>query len=119
MFICMYWISRRFNLWSLDKAGKTSKQVTKDPKKHKRLKKSQKLHIKKLKEEILRDNQIFTSSPTGKSTLSSSSSTGNSTPSAFQDLIHIYGVSVVAVLAIGACVFFLYNQTSSQTLNNK
>ena len=31
----------------------------------------------------------------------------------------IYGVAVVAVLAIGVCVFFVYNETFSQTSNNK
>ena len=33
--------------------------------------------------------------------------------------LHIYDVDVVAVLTIGACVFFTYNKRSSQTSNKE
>lgn len=43
------------------KMDKTSKQVTKDPKKQERVNKLRETYIKRLKEEILRDTQLSTS----------------------------------------------------------
>lgn len=43
------------------KMDKTSKQVTKDPKKRERVNKLRETYIKRLKEEILRDTQLSTS----------------------------------------------------------
>ena len=74
--------------------------------------------MKKLKEKILEDNQTPTSSPTYRpapstpsSTPSTSSSTGNPTPShaTRSNDSYVYGVSILAVLAVGVCVLFAYN----------
>ena len=45
------------------KMDKTPKQVTKDPKKEERGKKSHEAYTKILKEDIKKDNQLSTSSP--------------------------------------------------------
>ena len=83
--------------------------------------------MKRLKEKIAyQDNQdkptSSTPSPTGDSTTSTSSSIGNSTPSTplhttRSNDTYVYGVDILAVLAIGVCVFFAYN--ASQAKNKK
>ena len=77
--------------------------------------------MKRLKEKILENNQLPTPSPTDRSTPSTNSSTpstssftGNSVPSAPPHTTrsndnYVYGVGIVAVLAIGVCLFFTYN----------
>ena len=100
---------------------KTPEKVTKDPKRQERGKKSQETYVKRLKEKILEDNQVPTPSPTDRSTPSTpsstpptSSSTGDPTPSTPSHVTklndtYVYGVGILAVLAIGVCVFFVYN----------
>ena len=107
---------------------KTSEKVTKDRKGQERGKKSHEAYIKRLKQKMPEDNQLLTPSPTDKATPSTSSSTpptssstGDSTPStttmpsttlshtARPNDTYVYGVGIVAVLAIGVCVFFGYN----------
>ena len=96
----------------MDKTSK--KEVTKDPKRQGRGKKSHEMYMKRLKEKILEDNQLptpSTSSSTGDPTPSTSSSTGNPRPSTPSHTTrsndtYVYGVGIFAVLAIGACVFF-------------
>ena len=105
---------------------KTSKKVTKDPKRQERGKKSHETYMKRLKEKILEDNQMTissTSSSTSDPTPSTSSSTGDPTPSTPSHTTrsndtYVYGVGILAVLAIGVCVFFAYN-TTSQAKNKK
>ena len=82
---------------------KTSKKVTKDPKRQERGKKSHETYMKRLKEKILEDNQL--SAP------SISSSTGDPTPfmpphTTRSNYTYVYGAGMLAVLAIGVCVFF-------------
>ena len=112
----------------------TSEKVTKDSKRQERGKKSHKTYMKRLKKtkqkKTLEDNQLptspttdgptpSTSSSTGDPTPSTSSSTGNPTPSTPSHTTttndtYIYGVGILAVLAIGACVFFTYNTFQPQ-----
>ena len=84
--------------------------------------------MKRLKEKILRGNQLSTSSSTDNSTPSPYSSTDNSIPSTSSSTdnftarssdTYIYAVGIVAFLAIGACVFFAYNKISPQATNKK
>ena len=98
---------------------KTSEKVTKDPKRQERGKKSNETYMKRLKEKILEDNQLPNPSPTDRSTPSTSFSTGNSTPSTPSHATrssdtYIYGVGIVAVLAIGVCVFFAHNTSQAE-----
>ena len=93
---------------------KTLEKVTKDPKSQERGKKSHETYMKRLKEKILEDNQLPTPSPTDRPTPSTSSSTDNSTPSTpphttRSNDTYVYGVGMLAVLAICVCVFFAYN----------
>ena len=90
---------------------KTSEKVTKDPKRQELGKKSHEAYMKRLKEKILEDNQLSTPSPADRPIPSTSSSTGNSTPSTSPHTIrsndtYIYSVGILAVLTIGVCVFF-------------
>ena len=104
---------------------KTSKKVTKDPKRQERGKKSHETYMKRLKEKILEDNQLPTPPPTDEPTPSNSSSIGDPTSSTSSSTgdpmrsmpfhttrsndTYVYGVGILAVLAIGVCVFFTYN----------
>ena len=112
---------------------KTSKKVTKDPRRQERGKKSHDTYTKRLKEKVLEDNLLPTSTPTDGSTPSTSSPTGDPTPSNSSSTgdptsftpshttrsndTYIYGVGMLAILAIGVCVFFVYN--ASQAENKK
>ena len=86
--------------------------------------------MKRLKENILRDNQLSTSFSAGNSMPSTSSSTNKCTPSTSSCMDNsmpstpsytarpsdtcIYGVGIVAILAIGVCVFFCLQQIIKQ-----
>ena len=102
---------------------KTSKKVTKDPRRVEQGKKSYETRMNRLKEKILENNQpptSSTSSPTCDPTSFTSSSTCDpkpSTSSSTYDLTPVYGVGMLAVLAIVICVFFSYN--TSQAKNKK
>ena len=103
---------------------KTSKKVTKDPKRQERGKKSHETYMKRLKEKILEDNQMTTSSSTSDLTPSTSSSTGDPTPSTPSHTTrsndtYVYGVGILAVLAIGVCVFFAYNTSENKKQANE
>ena len=116
---------------------KTSEKVTKDPRRVERGKKSYETRMKTLKEQILEDNQLptpSTSSSTVDPTPSTSSSTCGPTPSTSSSTCdptpsisshttrsndtYIYGVGILAVLAIGACVFFTYNNFPKKLIND-
>ena len=101
---------------------KTSVKVTKDPKRQERGRRSHETYMKRLNKEILKDNQLFTSSSMDNPMPSTPSSTDNSTPSTSFSTTrssgtYIYGIGILAVLAIGACVFFAYN--TFQAANKK
>ena len=76
--------------------------------------------MKKRKEEILRNKEQSTVQSTVQSTEQSSlQSTEQSTEqlSVQSNEAYVYGVSILAVLAIGICVFFAYK--TSQAANKK
>ena len=110
---------------------KTSEKVTKDPKRQQRGKKSHETYMKRLKEKILEDNQLPTTSPMDRSTPSSPSSTPltssfkrdptPSTPShsTRSNDTYVYGVGILAVLAIGVCVFFIFQAKNKKIINKK
>ena len=100
--------------------GKTSKKVTKDSKGQEQGKKLHETYMKRLKKQILEDNQLPTPSSMGNSTPYTPSSTGDptsSTPShtARPNDTYVYEVGILAVLAICVCVFFAYNLSSLKT----
>ena len=86
--------------------------------------------MEKLKEKILEDNQDKSTpsdtSRTGDPMPSVSSSTGDPMPSTLLNTTrsndtYVYGVGMLAVLAIGVCVFFAYNtfQPKNKPVNEK
>ena len=104
---------------------KTSqKVVTKDPKRQEQGKKSHETYMKRLKEKILDDNQLPIPSPmenptpsTPSSTPSTPSSKGDPTPSTSSHAARSSDQGILAVLAIGVCIFFVYK--TSQAKNKK
>ena len=111
--------------------GKTSEKVTKDPKRQERDKKSHETYMKRLKEKILEDNQLPTPSSTDRSmpstpssTPPTPSSTGDPTPctlshTARSNDTYVYGVGILAVPAIGVCVFFNFQAKNKKLVNKK
>ena len=105
---------------------KTSRKVTKDSKRQERGKKSHETYMKRLKEKISEDNQIptpSTSSFTCDPIPSTSSSTCDPTPSTSSyttrsNDTYVYSVGILAVLAIGICVFFTYQAKNKKQDNN-
>ena len=117
---------------------KTSKKVTEDPRRIEQGKKSYEMRMKRLKEKILEDNQPptpstfsstcdptpSTSSPICGPTPSTSSSTCDPTLSTSSyttrsNDTYVYVVGMLAVLAIGVCVFFPYNTFPKKLVNEK
>lgn len=66
-----------------NKDEKTPKPITKDPEIQHCGKKSHETYMKSLKEDVLKDNQLPTSSPSDNFIPSTSASTNNSTPSTY------------------------------------
>ena len=110
---------------------KASEEVTKDPKRQERCKKSHETYMKRLKEKIIEDNQLPTPSTTDGPTPSTPSSTppttsctGDPTPSTRfhgtrSNYTYVYGVGILAVLAIGVCVFFTFQSKNKKLVNKK
>ena len=65
--------------------------------------------MKKRKEEILRNKEQSTVQSTGQSSVQSTEQSNDT---------YVYGVGILAVLAIGVCVFFAYNTPQAKKLIN-
>ena len=112
---------------------KTLEKNTKDPKSQEQSKKSHETYMNRLKEKLIRDNQLSTSSSMDRPTLSTSSSTDrftpstsystdNSTPSTFSSTArssdnYVYGVGILALLAIGVCA--IKNKSMKKNSNHQ
>ena len=97
---------------------KTSKKVTKDPKRVHAARKGREKYMNKLKESILNDAKKG-----GEDTTNASNETTNATNIATTHATttttksndtYVYGVGILAVLAIGVCVFFAYPKNKKQ-----
>ena len=66
--------------------------------------------MKKTKEEILRNKEQSSVQSTVQSTEQSSVQS---------NVAYVYGVGMLAVLAIGVCVFFAYNTSQAKLVNEK
>ena len=95
---------------------KTPEKVTKDPKHAEAARKGREKYTNKLKESILnnvkkgRGDTTNASNETTSATNNSSNETtdaSNTTTTRSNDT-YIYGVGIIAVLAIGVCVFFTF-----------
>ena len=103
---------------------KTSQKVTKDkdPKLVEADHKGRWNYMKEINKDILNDAKKDGRDTTKSSneTASSATNSGNETtsvPTTRSNDTYIYGVGIIAVLAIGVCVFFAYN--TSQPKNKK
>ena len=112
--------------------GKISQKVTKDPMRQERDKKSYETHMKRIIEKLL--EELSTLSPTDRSTPSTPSSTEKptlSTPSSMDkpapsissytdnSMPSLYAYGILAVLAIGVCIFFSYNKKAGQVMHGQ
>ena len=101
---------------------KTSEKVIKDPKHVEAARKGREKYMNKLKESILNDvkkdsgDTTNTSNETTNPTNNASNETTNvnNTATARPNDAYVYRVGILAVLAIGACVFFAYNTFQPQ-----
>ena len=112
---------------------KTSEKVIKDPKRVEAARKGREKYMNKLKESILNDvkkdsgDTTNTSNETTNPTNNASNETTNPTNNASNETTnvnntatarpndaYVYRVGILAVLAIGACVFFAYNTFQPQ-----
>ena len=120
-----------------------TEKVTKDPGRQEQGEKSHETYMKRLKEKILKNNQLSTSSSRGNSTPSTSYSRDNSTPSTPSSTdrftpstlfstdnstpstsssttrsgdIYVYGVGILAFFPIGVCVFYTYYKKAGQAI---
>ena len=104
---------------------KTPEKVTKDPKRVEAARKGREKYMNKLKESILNDVKKG-SRDTNNSSNETTSATSNSsnditsitnTTTTRSNDTYVYGVGILAVVAIGVCVFFTYS--TCQTKNKK
>ena len=109
---------------------KTSQKVTKDPKRIEAVRKGRENPMNELKESILNDvkkilavqamkipAQSTLPPPPANSTINTSTTPATSATNTATSDTYIYGVGILAVLAIGVCIFFAYN--TSQATNKK
>ena len=96
---------------------KTSEKVIKDPRRVEAARKGREKYMNKLKQNILNDAKKGSGDTTNTSneTAAPATSTSNETTSSANDATiiksndtYVYGVGMLAVLAIGVCVFFAY-----------
>ena len=97
---------------------KTSKKVTKDPKRVNAARKSREkyMYMNKLKESILNDVKKGGRDTTNTSneTINASNETTSATTTRSSDT-YIYGAGILVVLAIGVvCIFFTYSQAKNK-----
>ena len=91
--------------------GKTPEKVTKDPKRVEAACKGREKYRNKLKESILNDvkkgsrNTTNASNETTSATNNASNETTSVTSTTISNDTYVYGVGILAVLAIGVCVF--------------
>ena len=100
--------------------GKTSVKVTKDPKRVEEARKGREKYINKFKKSILNDAEkgggdtTNTSNETTNASNETTSAANTATnPAASTNArpndTYVYGFGILAVLAIGVCLFFAYN----------
>ena len=100
---------------NIDKTPKKVKRQ-KDPKRVEAAHKGREKYVNKLKESILNDVEKGSGDTTNASNEATSAnnnaSNENASATARSNHTYIYGVGILAVLAIGVCVFFAYNTFS-------
>ena len=102
---------------------KTSEKATKDPERVEAARKGREKYMNKLKESILNDAKEGGGDTTNASNetinaRNETTSTNNNTTTRSVDT-YVYGVGILAVLAIGACVFFTYQVKNKKRDNDR
>ena len=107
--------------------NKTSRKVTKDPKRVEAAHKGRENYMNKLKENILNDAKQGggdtsnasneTTSATNTATASASSTTSTATKRSSDT--YVYGIGILAVLAIGVCIFFTNNKKTGKVIHEE
>ena len=110
---------------------KKSEKITKDPKRVEAGRKGRENYMNKYKESILNDAKKGSGDTTNISneTTSPTTNTSNETPNATNETAsaktttrsnntYVYGVGILAVFAIGVCVFFAHNTFQPKKLIN-
>ena len=100
---------------------KTPEKVTKEPKSVEAARKGKKKYMNKLKESILNDVKKGSGDTTNASNeATSATNTGSNettsvtnTPSTRSNDTYVYGVGILAVVAVGVRVFFAYNTNNA------
>ena len=110
---------------------KTSKKVTKDPKRVDAARKGREKYMNKLKESILNDakkgggdttnanNETANASNETTSATNIATTDANNNNTTRSNATYVYGVDMLAALAIGVCVFFAYNSFPKKLVNEK
>ena len=93
---------------------KTPEKATKDPKRVEAARKDREKYMNKLKESIL--NDVKKGSRDTNNSSNEITSITNTATTRSNDT-YVYGVDILAVVAIGVCVFFTYN--ACQAKNKK
>ena len=93
---------------------KTPEKATKDPKRVEAARKDREKYMNKLKESIL--NDVKKGSRDTNNSSNEITSITNTATTRSNDT-YVYGVGILAVVAIGVCVFFTYN--ACQAKNKK
>ena len=106
---------------------KTSQKVTKDPKRVEPARKARENCRNKLKENILNyakqgggdasNASNKTTSATNTATASASSTTSTATKRSSDT--YVYGIGILAVLAIGVCIFFTNNKKTGKVIHEQ
>ena len=91
---------------------KTSQKVTKDPKRVEAARKGKENYMNKLKVSILNDGKKGSGDTSNASNETTSTTNTDTTR---PGNIYIYGAGILAVLAIGACVFSVYSTSQAAT----
>ena len=94
---------------------KTSKKVTKDPKRVDAARKGREKYMNKLKESILNDAKKCGGDTTNASN-ETTSATSTATTTTRSNDTYVFGVGI---LAIGACVFFTYQVKNEKQDNDR
>ena len=113
--------------FEINKMDKTSKKVTKDkdPKHAETGRRSRENFMKKMKENILnkkggRDTTNSSNETTSATNNSSNESTSVTNTTTIRSIdTYVYGVGILAVLAIGVCVFFGYSTFQPKKIINE
>ena len=104
---------------------KTSQKVTKDRKRAEAARKGRENYMNKLKESILNDikkvsgeSSNETTSATNTATFPATTPANSTTKTATSDT-YVYVTGILAVLAIGVCVFLTYSKKAGQIIHEK